>query len=215
MRMAFKPAFLLTLAASALAIPAALSAMPPASQWEIGPVIKGRSFSIGMPTQPDAAPNGAVSFRFPGRGGEVDALTTRIAPLDGARRVTMRYRIDAARGTAFVPAETPGETATVSLYFQQRGDNWSARGRYGSYRWYVPARAVVPLVSGERTISIRLDDIWTNVNGQPNTADRRGFANALANTDRLGIAFGTSSRRGHGVYATGPARFTLLDLEIE
>jgi hypothetical protein len=167
-----------------------------------------------MPSQPNAAGNGSVSFEFPRNGGEVDAMTTAVHPFSGARAVTMRYRVDAPRTTRFLSAENPDQTATVSLYFQQVGDNWTARGRFASYRWYVPASAVIPLTPGEHTVEVRFDEVWTNVSGVPNSQDPEGFANALNNTGRLGVAFGTSSARSHGVYATGPARFTLLALDI-
>jgi hypothetical protein len=153
---------------------------------------------------------------FPVAGsGQVDALTTAVGPLDGARQITLRYRVDAARGTRFVADETPDEPATVSLYFQQAGDSWSGRGRFASYRWYSPARAVVPLTPGEHALTVQLDETWTNVNGQPNHAVPDGFAAALRDTARIGLAFGSPSRRSHGVYATGPARFTLYSLDID
>ncbi|MFA9201327.1 MAG: hypothetical protein ACEQR8_09120 [Cypionkella sp.] len=202
------------LSAASAAVPVAIAAMPPAQAWEIGPVLRGRNYSVGMPAQPDAVPGGGVAFDFPRAGGEIDAMTTGVRPLAGVRQITLRYRIDAAKGTRFVPAEAPGETATVSLYFQQGGDNWTGRGRYGSYRWYAPGQAVIPLAPGTRTVTIRLDDRWTNVNGVPNTHDPQGFAGALEGTARLGIAFGTTSARSHGVYATGPARFTLLGTDL-
>ena len=147
--------------------------------------------------------------------GEVDALTTAVGPLAGARQITMRYRVDAARGARFVAAETPNERATVSLYFQQARDNWSAKGRYASYRWYAPARAVIPLAPGEHRVTIRFDETWTNVNGKPNHQVPEGFAAALRNTARIGIAFGSSSRRSHGIHVTRPATFTLLSLDID
>lgn len=148
------------------------------------------------------------------RSGEVDALTTKVGPLAGARQVTLRYRIDAPRGTRFVAVDMPNEPATVSLYFQREGDNWSGRGRYESHRWYVPARAVIPLTPGNHTVTVRFNERWTNVHGRPNHDDPQGFAAALRETSRIGIAFGSISRRSHGVYATGPARFTLLGLDI-
>ena len=40
------------------------------------------------------------------------------------------------------------------------------------------------------------------------------FREALAQTERIGIAFGGSSGRAHGVYSSGPARFTLLEFQI-
>lgn len=211
-----KPIRLLALAALALALaPAALAAMPPAEAWDIGPFVMGRNYSVGMPAHPQAAPGGAVRFAFPQAGrGQVDAMTTAIGPLDQARTVTIRYRIDAAPGTRFVADETPDMPATVSLYFQRAGDNWTARGRYGSYRWYAPGEAVIPLVPGERTVTVQLDGGWTNVNGKPVSDDPAGFAAARAGAATLGLAFGSLSRRSHGVFATGRASFTLLDLDI-
>lgn len=190
-----------------------LYAIPSAEAWEIGPQIRGRNYSIGMPAKPNVTRNGEPTFEFPQRG-EVDALTTVVRPLAGARQITFRYRVETARGAQLVSSETPGQTPTVSLYLQQEGDNWSARGRYASYRWYVPARAVIPLKPGEHSVTVRFAETWTNVNGVPNTQDPQGFVTALENTGRIGIAFGTSSARSHGVYATGAARFTLLGLHI-
>lgn len=212
--MNLRTAILTAAAGMSAAIPLVVQAMPPAQAWEIGPNIRGRNYSVGMPSQPDMAAGGALSFEFPRNGGEIDAITTGVGPLAGAREIVMRYRVDAPRGTRFVSSETPDQTATVSLYLQQAGDNWSARGRYASYRWYVPQRAVMPLSPGEYTVRIRLDETWTNVNGIPNTQSPDGFAGALQQTERIGVAFGTSSARSHGVYATGPARFTLLALDI-
>lgn len=200
-------------AIAAVALPVGLLAMPPAEAWEIGPHIRGRNYSVGMPAVPSATRDGEPAFDFP-QHGEIDALTTTVGPLAGARHITFRYRIEAARGARLVSSETPDQTPTVSLYFQQQGDNWSGRGRYASYRWYVPGRAVIPLTPGEHSVTVRLDETWTNVNGVPNTQDPQGFASALDNTGRIGVAFGTASARSHGVYATGPARFTLLGLDI-
>ena len=103
----------------------------------------------------------------------------------------------------------------MSLYFQQAGDNWSAKGRYASYRWYAPAHAVIPLAPGEHTVTVRFDERWTNVNGKPNHQAPEAFAAALGNTSRIGIAFGSRSARSHGVYVTRPASFTLLSLDID
>jgi len=209
-------ATVLSAAAALAATVPALAQMPPAQAWEIGPRVRGRNYSEGMPAQPSPAPGGGVAFDFPLAGrGQIDAMTTGVGPLTGAHQVTLRYRIEVAPGTQFMADEMPNEPATVSLYLQRAGDNWSGSGRYASYRWYVPGQAVMPLAPGERTVKVRLDDTWTNVNGQPNSADEAGFAAALANTAQIGIAFGSSSRRSHGVYATGRARFTLIALDIE
>ncbi len=207
---------LLVLAISAATVPAALAAMPPAEAWEIGPMVRGQNYSVGMPAHPKAGPNGSLAIDLPLAGaGQVDALTVEVGPLNGVRQITMHYRIDAAPGTRFVADEMPSEPATVSLYFQRAGDDWSGRGRYEAYRWYSPQQGVVPLTPGEHTVRVRLDEVWINVNGRPNDSEGAGFAAALADTARIGVAFGSSSRRSHGVYATGPARFTLLSLDLD
>ncbi|MGX7895022.1 hypothetical protein [Tsuneonella sp. HG222] len=194
---------------------ALLAAMPPAQNWEIGPWVRGKNYSQGMPANPAPGPGGSLQFDFPLAGqGQVDALTTNVGPLSGARQIVMRYRVDASRGARLVPHETPGEQATISLYFQQAGDTWSGKGKYASYRWYVPGHAVIPLTPGEHTVTVGLDERWTNVFGVGNDADRQGYAAALAQTAKIGVAFGSVGRRSHGVYATAPARFTLIDLDI-
>jgi hypothetical protein len=214
--MKLKSVFLATIFFVAMQVPLAVAAMPPAEAWEIGPMVRGRNYSVGMPARPSPGPGGTLVMEFPVAGsGQVDALTTAVGPLAGARAITLRYRVDAARGTRFVADEMPDEAATVSVYFQQSGDNWSGRGRFASYRWYSPARGVIPLTPGEHTITLQLDETWTNVNGEPNHQVPDGFAAALQNTQRLGLAFGSPSRRSHGVYATGPARFTLLSFDID
>lgn len=205
----------LGLAVTASAV-SALAALPPAAAWEIGPWVRGRNYSVGMPAQPAEAPGGGLAFAFPLEGrGQIDAMTTATGPLAGARKIVVRYRVDAGRGTRFVPDEVPEETATVSLYFQRRGDTWTARGRYASYRWYAPARAVFPLTPGTHTMTVRLDEEWINVAYLPSSQDPEGYAAALAETARVGLAFGSIALRSHGVYATGPARFTLLGFDIE
>ena len=145
--------------------------------------------------------------------GHVHYLTRRTAPLDTARGLRLRYRIDAAPGTRFVAEEHPNETATLSLYFQRAGDRWTMRTPY--HRWYSPSKKVVPLSAGTHTISIALDEEWIAMAGGSRKTLLADFDRALAQASSVGFVFGSASGRGHGVYATGPARFTLLDFEIE
>lgn len=206
---------LAVVAAVATLSPLALQAMPPADAWTIGPWAIGKNYSINMPDHPTQQRDGSVSFRFPIRGkGEIDAMTTPVAPLADAKAIRIRYRVDAERGVRFMPSERPDLTATVSLYFQRAGDKWTAKGRYKSYRWYVPADKVMPIEPGTHTVTVALDERWTNVYGKPNTEKRAEYLAALRNTDNVGIAFGSTAGRSHGVYATGPAEFTLLDFEV-
>ena len=195
----------------------AVAATPPANSWEIGPIIRGKNYSVGMPLRPAATQDG-WTFDFPvgsRKAGHVHYVTFDPGRLSAASRIVVRYRVDAAPGTRFLPQEQPNRPGTVSLFLQRRGDNWSARGRYESYRWYVPGRAVIPLAPGTHTVTVRLDEEWGNVNSTTSFQDPAAFRAALEDTARLGIAFGSTTLRSHGVYATGPARFTLLALDIE
>jgi hypothetical protein len=205
----------LSATAAALLASVALAAAPPANAWEIGPIIRGKNYSVNMPLRPSATRNGA-SFAIPGptaADGHVHYVTVPTGPLEGARRITLTYRIDAAPGTRFVPQESPQLAATLSLYFQRAGDGWTTR--QPDWRWYAPTNRTMPLRPGTHTVSIGLDEDWIAMTGPAAHANPRGFAAALANTQRVGFTFGSEGGRGHGVYATAPARFTILDFRVE
>ena len=164
-----------------------------------------------MPLRPAAGPDGA-SFAIPGptkTAGHVHYVTLPVRSLEGASRITLRYRIDAPRGTRFLQQENPGAgPATLSLYLQRRGDSW--RARHSDYRWYSPNGRDVPLTPGVHEVSIGLDEPWIPMMGGDAHANPRGFAAALANAHRVGFTFGGNSGRGHGVYATRPDNFNQL-----
>lgn len=206
--------FLAVLAAAAIASPAG-AAGPPADAWEIGPVIRGKNYSRGMPLRPSVSRAGP-SFEIPGptaADGHVHYLTIATRPLEGARRIVLRYRIDAGPGTRFVPQESPQLPATLSLYFQRAGDGWTMR--QPDWRWYAPTNRTVLLAPGTHTVSIGLDEDWIAMTGPAAHANPRGFRAALAETARIGFVFGSEGGRGHGVFATAPARFTILDFRVE
>jgi hypothetical protein len=194
---------------------AALAAGPAASQWEIGPIIRGKNYSVNMPPTLEEG-RGGPGFEFPfptAAQGHVHYITVPVGSLEGARRITLTYRIDAARRVRFVPQEVPGEQATLSLYFQRAGDRWTARTPH--HRWYAPNDRQMPLTPGTHTVSIALDEPWVAMMGGDGRTLPDAFARAKAETAEVGFVFGSAGLRGHGVYATGPARFTVLDFEIE
>ena len=183
------------------------------ADWQIGPEIRGTNYSVGVPRMMADTRDGPA-FIFPAdQRGQVKYVTRETGSLANARSLTIRYRIDASEGTRFVANERPSSPAMLSLYFQRRGDNWSAKNRYASYRWYSVSDKTLPLSPGEHTITVNFRDEWGAVMG----AHSRGnpaFEDALENAERVGFVFGWSGGRGHGVHATGLARFTLLDFEI-
>ncbi len=210
-------ALLVTAALPGAAV-ASSAAAQDASDWEIGPLIRGKNYSKGMPLHPRPTRTG-WSFDFPAPdadAGHVHYVTFRPGSLAGKTRVVVRYRIDARPGTRFVPHETPQLPGAVSVYFQRRGDSWSAKRDYEYYRWFAPANAVRDLAPGEHEISVRFDDPeWISAMAKKSGSAPGRLQAALNDVDRIGLTFGaTVSGRGHGVYATAPARFTLLSFDI-
>ena len=184
--------------------------------WEIGPVIRGRNYSVGMPPHPTATRNG-WAFDFPGprrSDGHVHYVTRATGPLDGARGIRVRYRVDARRGTRFIPQETPNLAPKVSLFIQARGDDWNARRGSEFDRWYSPHGREYTLEPGVHEITIMFDENWIAVMGSDRNRAPREFLRTLQNASRVGLTFGSSSRRGHGIFATGPARFELLEFSL-
>lgn len=209
-----------TLAALALVATAAgATAIPPAAKWEIGPVIRGENYSVGMPLRPQPTRNG-WAFDFPHstkEAGHVHYITFDPGSLAEASRIKVRYRVDADPGTHFVPQEHPHLPGTVSLFFQRRGDDWSAKGGYALFRWYAPVHTVQEIAPGVHEMTVEFDDPrWGSVVGGTKSGDNpRPFQVALANASSIGLVFGSTAARGHGVYATAPARFELLDFDIQ
>lgn len=188
----------------------------PVPMWEIGPVINGRNFSVGMPRFPEPSAEGWF-FDFPGprrSDGHVHYLTRRTGRLDQARGLRLRYRIDASPATRFVPQEFPDRTATLSLFIQRAGDDWAARGRTQFHRWYSPEKRVIALEPGEHELAILFDENWISVMGSDQARSPRAFEDTLVEASRIGFTLGSAGGRGHGVYATGPARFTVLDFSV-
>lgn len=204
--------------ATAFAVGPASANSADASEWEIGPDVRGRNYSVGMPLQPTPAGRTGWSFEFPyphAGVGHVHAVTHRPGPLTNASKIVMRYRIDAAPRVRFAPQETPDQPATVSIYFQRYGDSWSGKRQFEFYRWYAPAQTVKQVARGEYEVTVSLSDpSWISVMGRPVSTNPRAFEAALAQADRIGIAFGSAGARAHGVYSTGPARFTLLQFSV-
>jgi len=189
----------------------------PAQWWEIGPILGGRNLSAGAPLAPITA-GGGWYFDFPNpdpKSGHVHYLTTRTGALAGKSRIVIRFRIDAAPGVRIVPRSNPGSAATLTLYFQRRGDNWSGRGPFEHFRWYSTPANRLSLSAGEHQLSLPLDGRnWKSVMAAKGDEVPEQFRDALRNAERVGFVLGGGGSAGHGVYATGPARFTLIGFEV-
>ena len=205
-----------TVAAPIIAGPALAEPAPGASAWEIGPIIRGRNYSVNMPLRPAPTRDG-FAFDFPGperADGHVHYVTFDPGSLEGATKIRFTYRIDAAPGVRFVPQEAPTRPATISLFFQRRGDNWRAKGKYEHYRWFAPRDSLQDLRPGTHTMTVSLDDEWISVLARPRSERPETFRQALREAGRVGFVLGSRGGYGHGVFATGPARLTVTGFEI-
>lgn len=202
-------------ATSALFAAEAASAPPPAASWTVGPVIGGRSYSRGVPPHPIAGPGRSWWVPIPGGSGSLNALTMAARPLSGARRIVLTYRIEAAPGVTIGARSAPGAPALVTMYLQRRGDNWSARGPFETYRWYAgfATQTVTPNVT--RTIVAPLSGNWTAIERSSARTSPAAFRAALADPQAIGFVLGGGDGLGHGIVADGPARLVVTDFRIE
>lgn len=206
------------IASCSAAATAAFSALPIERDWVIGPLIRGKNYSVNMPLRPEPTRTGwSFDFPYPNRAaGHVHYVTFDPGSLAGKSQIAVRYRVQARKGTEFVPQERPDLPGTVSLYFQRSGDNWSARGKYNFYRWYAPNHSVHEIEVGVHEMVVRFDDpAWTPVSGPYTRGNSlRAFEDALDRASSIGLVFGSTSARGHGVYSTAPASFELVSFEL-
>ena len=186
------------------------------SAWQIGPITPTRNYSVNMPLTPSPHPDG-WSFDFPQpnkEAGHVHYLTFVHGPLNGKSQIVLRYRIEADPGVEIYPTNYPNWPSILTIYFQRKGDNWSGKGEYETYRWWSTFRDHSPLKPGTYELSVGLDENWTAVQTSSATNNPKAFREAIRNAERVGFTFGGGDGWGHGVYATGPARFVLTAFEI-
>lgn len=206
----------LVIAPSASAQPraGAMSGDLEASAWVIGPILGSRNYSRGMPLHPTPRRNGGWYIDLPQASGNVNYITFRHGSLAGKRRIVLRYRIEAAPGVKIVPRNYPHFAGKITPYFQRSGDNWSAKGRFETYRWYGTFATRV-LEPGEHEIVAPLSGNWTAVETSSARTNPRPFQEAVLDADQVGFVLGGGDGYGHGVYATGGARLVVLDFRVE
>jgi hypothetical protein len=71
------------------------------------------------------------------------------------------------------------------------------------------------MVAGTYEVIAPLSSRWTSVTQMNSEDNRAEFMAALRNADRIGFTFGGGDGFGHGVYATTPAKFTMLEFKVE
>lgn len=184
--------------------------MMDAADVQIGPVIGRRNYSIGLPLNPTPVAEGGWQFPL-GPDYEPHYVTARLGSLEGKSRISMRFAVDLADGAVIHGAKCSEQSrGTVELYFQRRGDDWATDG----WRWWA-SFAPIPLSEGEFTISASLTSNWTSVQNKSAASDPDDFRASVRDADRVGFTFGNCTGRGHGIRATGPGTFRLLEFKVE
>jgi hypothetical protein len=183
--------------------------------WTIGPIIRGRNYSPGMPLHPIPRAGGGWHIDLPRAPGSLHYVTFPHGTLAGKSRIVMRYRIEAAPGARIVPATGPGMPSIITLYFQRAGDNWSGRGRFETYRWYATFASHSPIVPGDHVIVAPLNGAWTAVETSTARSNPAAFRSAVTAADQVGFVLGGGDGYGHGVFATGRARLIVTDFRVE
>ena len=177
--------------------------------WTIGPVINGVNSSHNVPLHPTAEAGGWV-FNFPVGVDGVHYVTTNYAGSIGHfSNLHIKYSITG--GGKFV-ANDGCSPSLIRPYFQEAGDDWSGAGVFEGYRWWGNGKAT-QLADGTFTIDISLTDVtqWGDVFAHQ---DPSWFNMAKGNVGNIGFTFGACSG-GHGVYATSPTQFHLLEFSLQ
>lgn len=193
----------------------AASSVPGAQAWTIGPIIRGRNYSQRMPLRPTSGPRGTFHIDVPRSPGSVHYVTFRHGSLAGKRRIVMRYRVTADPGVRILPRTGPELPSQITPYFQREGDNWSGNRQFEAYRWYATFATKMPITVGEHRIVAPLDANWTSVRTSTARTNPYAFRDALREADQVGFVLGGGDGYGHGVFATGRARLTILEFRVE
>lgn len=186
-----------------------------ASDWTIGPIIRGRNYSRGMPLRPSPRAAGGWQVDLPQAPRSIHYVTFRHGPLASKSRIVMRYRIEADPGVKIVPRTAPASPSMITLYIQRRGDDWSARGPYEAYRWFANFATQSPVTPGDHVLIAPLAGNWSAVQSSTARTNPAAFRAALTDADEVGFVLGGGDGLGHGVSATGRVRLIVSSFRIE
>jgi hypothetical protein len=182
-------------------------------KWTIGPIIRGRNYSPGMPLHPSRSREGGMQIELPRAPASLHYVTFPHGSLAGKRRIVMRYRIEAEPGVKIVPTTVPALPSALTLYFQRAGDNWSGRRHFETYRWFATFATHWDLKAGEYVMTAPLDGKWTAIERSSWENAPEALRDALADADQVGFVLGGGDGYGHGVHLEGRGRARLVVTE--
>jgi len=199
-------------------VPAAaqrVATVAPPGYWVIGPIIRGRNYSKGMPLHPTPRRGGGFEIELPRAPGSAHYVTFRHGSLLGKRRISMRYRIEAEPGARVVATSIPKFPGLITPFFQRSGDNWGGKGRFETYRWFATfaTREIQP---GAYAIVAPLNARWTAIETSNAFDAPAAFRDAVANADQVGFVLGGGDGYSHGVHVVGGrARLVVTEYRID
>lgn len=184
---------------------------PVCSDWEIGPVISGYNYSLGLPLHPTLEANGECSFAI-STTAEPHYITRAINGLAGKTKMTLVYRAEGAVGT-LIHGKGCAVTSPSSIvpYFQRAGDNWSADG----YRWWAPYARIRLDKPSAGAVAVLFAGPWVAHYSLTAVANPTQFAAAKTNAGRIGFTFANCEGQGHGARATAPVKFVIASFTVE
>ena len=140
-------------------------------------------------------------------------------PLSGRLAADVQVEATPAPTYNFALDPTPpcaGDKALASLYFQQRGDDFSGQGKHQFYRWW--SKRVIYLDElTSTTLSVTLETTnWISVYGKDGTQNPPAFAAAMADPVAVGLTFGGLCGSHHGLNVSGgTSRIIVLSYRME
>lgn len=187
------------------------------NHWEIGPIIGGVNYSVGIENSLQKHPEGwSLDIPYPtAQQGHVHYVTVPISSLKGKTKIILKARLEMAPEVKLVPVKFPQSPSLLTVYFQRQGDNWSAQGTYETYRWYASFGTRSNLSAGQYVLEAPLDANWTAVLSSSKNSNPQAFDQALQYAGRVGFVLGGGDGLGHGVYATGPARLVITSFTVQ
>lgn len=185
-------------------------------KWTIGPIIRGRNYSPGMPLHPSKHQDG-FQIELPHAPASVHYVTFKHGSLTGKRRIAMRYRFEVDPGVRIVPTTDPKLPSAITLYFQRSRDKWSGRGKFETYRWFATFATHWDLKADEHVMVAPLDGAWTAIQTSTAASAPEALREAIADADQVGFVMGGGDGYGHGVHleGAGRARLVVTDFRIE
>lgn len=139
--------------------------------------------------------------------GHVDYVYENSNPIAVGRTIAMSYAI-AGSGTLSAPGDSP--PATLHLFLQRAGDDYTGQGAAEFYRLW---SAWTALANGSFAVSQVLSPaLWTGVFGRNPTAAQ--FSDTLGHLAHIGWTFGGHDFAGHGICSTGPKTFALTGYAV-